>query len=287
MAVVGRDRSAKILDIYAIGRADRHDPRARSLDDVADADALADLDQVSRRHDDVPAGRKGAADQEERRGVRRGDRRALRIGQGAQHPLAGLCSAVGAGCSRWRCAGGLQQAFARRGSERRVAPAGVDDDPRRVDVVARGRALGSGVRGSHAGDRFRGIDCRMRRPTGQSLAHRFGEHRPAQEFAQLNHRRLLQHQIDGRRMVAFRAGRRRAAGRLLPAAIKHPLERQPSLSGQLEQCRGIGDFNLACGARIDAWLGTFAGARMRPTIDGKSRFRALMLKLASSRRLVR
>jgi hypothetical protein len=26
-----------------------------------------------------------------------------------------------------------------------------------------------------------------------------------------------------------------------------------------------------------------AGARMRPTIDGKSRFRTLMLKLASSR----
>ena len=150
----GGDRSAKILDIYAIGRADRHDPRARSLDDVADADPLADLDQVSRRHDDIPAGGKGAADQEERRGVRRGDRRALRTGQGAQHPLAGLCSAVAAGCSRWRCAGGFRQAFARGVSQRRVAPAGVDDDPRRVDVVARGQALGPGLRGGHAGDRL-------------------------------------------------------------------------------------------------------------------------------------
>ena len=142
--------------------------RARAREHVRDAEAVADLDQLAARDDDLAPLRERREREQDRGGVVVDDEGGLRTREPAEElgdvVLARAAAALGEVVLEVRVArGDLDDTVERRGRKRRAAEIRVDDDAGRVQDAAQAR----GTRGSR--DRERTLDEVARLVAGAHL----------------------------------------------------------------------------------------------------------------------
>ena len=191
------DRALVVGGARPVRRPDLDEPRARAREDVGDAEAVADLDQLAARDDDLAAlGERGEREQH-RGGVVVDDERRLGAGQPAQDRghviLARAALAAREVVLEVRVAARrLGHARERRLGERRAAEVRVDDHAGRVQHAAAGSARGrraarrAGARARSPGSAPARISSRARSSTLRAASTASGSSDAARELV---HRR--------------------------------------------------------------------------------------------------
>ena len=137
----------EVLEVGAVGGADLDQLGAALAQDVGDAEAVADLDELAAGDEHLAAARRGGERQQDGRGVVVDDERVLGAGDGAEH-VVDVVLARGAFAARQavlevRVAhGGGDDGLDRRPRQQRAPQVGVHDDAGRVDDAPQRRRDG-------------------------------------------------------------------------------------------------------------------------------------------------
>jgi hypothetical protein len=141
------DRALVVGDVGAVGGADLAQPGADRLDQVRDPEAVADLDELSARDYDLPAGGERRGDECEGGGPVVDQVRSGGTGHGGEQRGEHTCAAATTGAGGEvqldvARAGGDGQGFAGGRAQRRPAEVGVQHDPGGVEHGEQRRGCG-------------------------------------------------------------------------------------------------------------------------------------------------